>query len=111
MSDYNWCHGPECHTKQTQSRIRGSGRDKVLRTIKIKIDPRYNNSIHSYFCNTRCLYDYLNEHAQAVANIAPRSKALETPVKVEVKTYDAPDHPYYNGRKYKTITPIDNSNG
>ena len=111
MSDYNWCHGPECHTKQTQSRIRGSGRDKVLRTIKIKIDPRYNNNIHSYFCNTRCLYDYLNEHAQAVANIAPRSKALETPVKVEVKTYDAPDHPYYNGRKYKTITPIDNSNG
>ena len=111
MSDYNWCHGPECHTKQTQSRIRGSGRDKVLRTIKIKIDPRYNNNIHSYFCNTRCLYDYLNEHAQAVANIAPRSKALETPVKVEVKTYDATDHPYYNGRKYKTITPIDNNNG
>ena len=111
MSDYNWCHGPECHTQQTQSRIRGSGRDKVLRTIKIKIDPRYNNNIHSYFCNTRCLYDYLNEHAQAVANIAPRSKALETPVKVEVKTYDAPDHPYYNGRKYKTITPIDNNNG
>ena len=42
MSNYNWCHGPECHTKQTHSRVRGSGRDKVLRTIKIK-QGRYNN--------------------------------------------------------------------
>ena len=41
MSDYNWCHGPECHEKQTQSRVRGSGRDKVLRTMKIK-QGRYN---------------------------------------------------------------------
>ena len=37
MSDYNWCHGPECHTQQTQSRVRGSGTNKVLRTIKIKL--------------------------------------------------------------------------
>ncbi len=87
MSDYNWCHGPECHTKETQSRIRGSGRDKVLRTIKIKIDPRYNNNIHSYFCNTRCLYDYLNMHAQAIANIAPRRQALETPIQVEKEKF------------------------
>ena len=20
MNDYNWCHGPECHTQETQSR-------------------------------------------------------------------------------------------
>ena len=36
MSEYNWCHGPDCHTYETQSRIRGSGDNKVLRTIKIK---------------------------------------------------------------------------
>ena len=96
MSDYNWCHGPECHTQQTQSRIRGSGDNKVLRTIKIKIDPRYNNNIHSYFCNTRCLYDYLNMHAQAIAAIAPRREALETPIKVEKEKYES--HRYdYNG--------------
>ena len=82
MSDYNWCHGPECHTREIQSRIRGSGRNKVLRTLKIKVDPNYHN-IHNYFCNTRCLYDYMNKHAQAIAAIAPRSKALETPIKVE----------------------------
>ena len=109
---YNWCHGPECHTQQTQSRIRGSGDNKVLRTRRIKQDSHYiRNSIFSYFCNTRCLHDYLNKHAHAIANIAPRREALETPVKVEVKTYDAQDHPYYNGRKYKEITPIDNNNG
>ena len=36
MTNYNWCHGPSCHEQQTQSRIRGSGTNKVLRTIKIK---------------------------------------------------------------------------
>ena len=116
MSDYNWCHGPECHTYQTQSRIRGSGDNKVLRTIKIKWG-RYNYSgdeqpnMWDYFCNQGCLIDFLNTHISSVIAIAPRREALETPVKVETKTYNAPDHPYYNGRKYKTITKVDNSNG
>ena len=116
MSNYNWCHGPNCHTYQTQSRIRGSGDNKVLRTIKIKWG-RYNYSgdeqpnMWDYFCNQGCLMDFLNTHISSVIAIAPRREALETPVKVETKTYNAPDHPYYNGRKYKTITKVDNSNG
>ena len=84
MSDHNWCHGPECHTIKTQSRVRGSGDNKVLRTIKIKVG-RYNgyqNGIWDYFCNHRCLMDFVSLHTQAVINIAPRSKALETPIKV-----------------------------
>ena len=116
MSDYNWCHGPNCHTYETQSRVRGSGDNKVLRTIKIKWG-RYNYSgdeqpnIWDYFCNQGCLMDFINTHISSVIAIAPRREALETPVKVETKTYNAPDHPYYNGRKYKTITKVDNSNG
>ena len=116
MSDYNWCHGPECHEQQTQSRVRGSGDNKVLRTIKIKWG-RYNYSgdeqpnMWDYFCNQSCLMDFINTHISSVIAIAPRREALETPVKVETKTYNAPDHPYYNGRKYKTITKVDNSNG
>jgi len=84
MTDYNWCHGPECHTQETQSRVRGSGDNKVLRTIKIRVNShnQYGNSIFDYFCNTRCLYDYLREHAQAISAIAPRREALETPIKV-----------------------------
>ena len=37
MSEYNWCHNPDCHTIETQSRIRGTGDNKVLRTVKIKM--------------------------------------------------------------------------
>ena len=90
MSNYNWCHGPSCHTQQTQSRVRGSGDNKVLRTIKIKQDSHYiRNSIFSYFCNNRCLHDYLNKHAQAISAIAPRREALETPIKVVKEKYES----------------------
>ena len=93
MTNYNWCHGPSCHEQQTQSRIRGSGTNKVLRTIKIKVNShnQFGNNIFDYFCNTRCLHDYLNKHAQAIANIAPRTKALETPIKVEKTKYESID--------------------
>ena len=123
MSNYNWCHGPECHEQHTQSRIRGSGRDKVLRTRKIALNTHYiRNSIFAYFCNTRCLHDFLRLHATAVANIAPRSKALETPIKVEKEKYESwrydwkgnyqeqPQRvPYMATRT--TIKSVDNDNG
>ena len=93
MSDYNWCHGPECHEQQTQSRIRGSGRDKVLRTIKIKHDSNYRSHeryyMFNYFCGNNCLMDYIRTHLQAIVAIAPRSKALETPIKVEKEKYES----------------------
>ncbi len=94
MSDYNWCHGPECHEQQTQSRIRGSGDNKVLRTIKIKWG-RYNYSgdeqpnVWDYFCNQRCLMDYIRTHLQSIIAIAPRREALETPIKVVKNKYES----------------------
>ena len=94
MSKYNWCQGPECHTIETQSRVRGSGDNKVLRTIKIK-QGRYNYngsteiSLWDYFCNQSCLMDYIREHLQEIIKIAPRSKALETPIKVEKNKYES----------------------
>ena len=120
MSDYNWCHGPECHTQHTQSRIRGSGDNKVLRTIKIKPNRYYSqNSIWNYFCNTRCLHDYLNKHSQAISAIAPRREAQETPSKIKKEKYES--HRYiHNGNDYvrtpyqatrTTIKLVDNDNG
>ena len=120
MSDYNWCLGPECHTQQTKSRVRGSGDNKVLRTRRIKQDSHYiRNSIFSYFCNTRCLHDYLNKHAQAISAIAPRREALETPIKVEKEKYESYRYrwtdngtervPYQATRT--TIKSVDNDNG
>ena len=87
MSDYNWCHGPECHTNHTQSRIRGSGDNKVLRTIKIKHGSNYRShdrySMFNYFCGQNCLMDFIREHITSIIAIAPRREALETPIKVE----------------------------
>jgi len=91
MSEYNWCQGPECHTQETQSRVRGTGDNKVLRTIKIK-QGRYNgyqNGIWDYFCNNNCLFDYLRLHLTSIVAIAPRTKALETPIKVVKNKYES----------------------
>ena len=122
MSDYNWCLGPGCHTRETQSRIRGSGRDKVLRTRRIKYShwnsqDRYN--MFNYFCGNNCLFDYLSKHIQSIIAIAPRREALETPIKVEKEKYES--HRYiHNGNDYvrtpyqatrTTIKSVDNDNG
>ena len=86
MSNYNWCHGPDCHTYTTQSRVRGSKGNKVLRTIKIKQDSHYiRNSIYSYFCNQHCLHGFLNLHKDRIVAIDPRREARETPIKDPIK--------------------------
>ena len=122
MSNYNWCHGPNCHTNHTQSRVRGSGDNKVLRTIKIK-QGRYNNyqnGIWDYFCNQSCLMDFIREHITSVIAIAPRREALETPIKVVKEKYESYRYrwngdlehtrePYMATRT--TIKSVDNDNG
>ena len=127
MSNYNWCHGPECHTQQTQSRIRGSGDNKVLRTIKIKWG-RYNYSgdeqpnIWDYFCGNNCLMDFIREHLTSIIAIAPRREALETPVKVEKEKYESTRWDFNKGIEGRpqqvpymatrtTIKSVDNDNG
>ena len=90
MSDYNWCHGPHCHEQSTQSRVRGSGDNKVLRTIKIKQDSEYiRQSVFSHFCNQRCLMDFIRLHKDRIVALAPRSKAQETPIKIEKEKYES----------------------
>ena len=90
---YNWCHGPNCHTKHTQSRIRGSGDNKVLRTIKIKDGGGYRTHeryhMFNYFCNQSCLMAFIRTYLQSIIAIAPRREALETPIKVEKEKYES----------------------
>ena len=83
---YNWCHGPKCHTTKTQSRVRGSKGNKVLRTIKIK-ETNWNqdHNAFKYFCNQNCLYQFIHQHIEEIVKIAPRREALETPIKDPVK--------------------------
>ena len=101
MTDYNWCHGPNCHTIETQSRVRGSGDNKVLRTRRIKYSDwnnpdRYN--MFNYFCNQSCLMDFISKHLQEIIKIAPRRNAPETPIKVEKEKYES--HRYVYGPNY-----------
>jgi len=95
---FNWCHGPSCHTKHTQSRVRGSKGNKVLRTIKVT--NKYGKSmfgngganIWDYFCNHQCLMDFMSKHTEAIVSIAPRREPLETSIHDPVKQADR----YYN---------------
>ena len=106
MSDYNWCHGPKCHTKETQSRVRGVKGSKVLRTIKIKENTWNIDHAFKYFCNQNCLYEFINKHLEELVRIAPRLEALETPIDVKVETRtDYFGKPY----KQKVIQAIDNA--
>ena len=60
MSNFNWCHGPECHTKHTVDRVRGVKGSKVLRTRKVRVYSN-NNGWYSYFCSQRCYDDFTNK--------------------------------------------------
>jgi hypothetical protein len=111
MSSFNWCHGPTCHTSDTQDRLRGVKGSKVLRTRKVA-QHAWNSgerlSMFSYFCSNGCYNSFANKHIQEIIAIAPRTEALETPVNVD-KVQDT----YYNGQSYTRveISRVDNNGG
>ena len=96
MSDYNWCHGPDCHTYKTQSRVRGSKGNKVLRTIKIKETKWNEGHAFKYFCNQNCLYGFINKHLEELVKSAPRREALETPITDPKKTTHTSENSWGN---------------
>ena len=99
MSDYNWCHGPNCHTNKTVDRIRGSKGNKVLRTRKINQRSHYiRNSVWSVFCSQGCYTDFFHKYWQQVIAIAPRREPLETPIKDPVK--ETNNNGYYNWNRW-----------
>ena len=93
MSNYNWCHGPKCHERQTTNRVRGVKGNKVLRTVKIPLNNSWvRNSKWEYFCDQTCMHDFINKHFREFVRLHPRTEALETPVNV---TKNDPDDYYY----------------
>ena len=106
MSEYNWCHGPKCHTRHTQDRIRGVKGSKVLRTRKIPKNQWNANTQWSHFCSNGCWNDFAFTHWEEFIRLHPRTEALETPVEVTKETVDTP----YWGRRVETrIKEVDNS--
>ena len=106
MSDYNWCHGPNCHKRHTTTRIRGVKGSKVLRTIKINVSGMYPQGIWKHFCDQTCLMNFMWKHYQEFIALHPRTEALETPIDVVVETRQD-----WSGNDYKTkvIKEIDNN--
>jgi hypothetical protein len=111
MSNFVWCHGPNCHKSHTQDRIRGVKGSKVLRTKKVP-QTRWNSGEHfnmySYFCTQGCYNDFANKYVREVIAIAPRLEALETPIEV-TKVQDT----YWNNQTYMRteIKTVDNNGG
>ena len=103
---YNWCHNPNCHKVETQSRVRGSGDNKVLRTRKIRVYNPNDTHVWDYFCNQSCLFGFISHYLNEIININPVKKPSETPIKVvkELGTNWRGDT-----RMNKRITLIDNA--
>ena len=98
MSDFNWCHGTNCHKSHTQDRVRGSKGSKVLRTRKVKQNEWNKNSFYKYFCSNSCYNDFANANIERIVAIAPRTEPLETPIDDPKKTKHETHygHTYYD---------------
>jgi len=85
------CQGPHCHTYDTQSRVRGTKGNKVLRTRNARYglqDSRYNDSEwvnrwEFYFCDERCMNNWFNTHMTQLINyVGIKTKPSETPIDI-----------------------------
>ena len=82
MSEYNWCHGPNCHKRHTTTRVRGVKGNKVLRTVKIKSNNWTKGSYWEYFCDHTCLMSFVAKYYPELVRLHPRTEPLETPINV-----------------------------
>jgi hypothetical protein len=114
MSDqtHSWCHGPYCHQKKTQDRVRGVKGSKVIRTKRVSWYQINYESKWNYFCGNTCLHDYINEHLQAFIRIAPRREPLETPIEVKKVQHPAEEYNWGTRPAYTetVIESVDNVN-
>ena len=98
------CQGPECHTYDTQSRIRGVKGAKVLRTrnARYEIDNSYTWSSpwEQYFCDERCMNNWLAKHMTQLINyVGINTKPKESPISIEQTKHKA-----WNGQEYFRTT-------
>ena len=109
MTDFNWCHGPECHKKHTVDRVRGVKGSKVLRTRKIKVNKW--NSHHTpfkYFCSQRCYDDFSYKYIEQIIALEPRTECLETPINDPKRTTNTYTYGMNNEYSYnRTETKIE----
>ena len=103
MSDFNWCHGPQCHEKHTVDRVRGVKGSKVLRTRKVNIHEWNSNRWDRFFCSQTCYDNFANKYIEQIIAIAPRTECLETPINVTKEVNEST----YWGRQINTKIEVD----
>ena len=96
MSDLKFCQGPDCHTYNTQDRLKGPKGNKTYQT-------RRRSSFYygsGNFCDQRCLCDWFRKYGtQAVNHFGRRTEAKHlTEHNAWVKDYD------YNG--YRNLPDV-----
>ena len=96
MSDYIWCHGPECHKRKTTTRI------------KINVSGKYPQGVWKYFCDQTCMHDFIRTHIEEFVQLHPRPEALETPIEDPVKETIQSNWGNYSWTK-TVIKAIDNA--
>ena len=110
MSEYNWCHGPECHEKKTVDRVRGVKGSKVLRTRKIALNRWNENNVWSHFCSQGCYTDFMHKHWEEQIRLHPRTEPLETPIQVEKVKHEGQDYSWGRSRDWtETKITVDNN--
>jgi hypothetical protein len=110
------CQGPKCHTYDTQSRVRGTKGNKVLRTRNARYDIEDNTNNNRdwlqpwefYFCDERCMNDWLRIHMTQLINfVGIKTKPQESPIDIVQETRTGWDNREYI---YTTIKLKENEN-
>jgi hypothetical protein len=97
MSDFNWCHGPECHKKHTVDRVRGVKGSKVLRTRKVPINRWNTDNFWRFFCSQNCMHNFIAYNIDEFIGLHPRTECQETPILDPEKTRHSNNyHSWYN---------------
>ena len=87
------CQGTKCHTYDTQSRVRGTKGNKVLRTRFARYD-NVTQEKHSwlqnweyFFCDERCMNNWLDVHmTQLISFVGLKTKPSESPIDIIKET-------------------------
>ena len=109
MTDYTWCHGPNCHERRTTTRVRGVKGNKVLRTVKIRPNGWTKDSRWEYFCDQTCLHDFINKHYLEFVRLHPRTEPLETPIEVEKVKHEGQQYNWGHTKDWiETKISVDN---
>ena len=84
MSDLKYCQGPDCHTYNTQDRLKGPKGNKTYQTR------RRSSLNYGEFCDTRCEHAWLSKYATKAIDHFGRLTEVKhlTEENAWTKTYD-----------------------